>query len=296
MLNLRAGLIMIVSMAFFAVEDMFIKFVTRDIPLGEVMILFALTCSVIFGVAAELRGQSAFDRRLWSKPFIYRNIGETFGTMFYISAVVYSPLSIASAVAQSMPLIITIGAATILGETVGWRRWTAIIIGMIGVMMTINPFGAGFVPASLFAVLGAIGLSVRDLATRALPPSLPTLPLAAWGFFAVIPAGVMLLLATGEPLVMPSASGAWLFVAMLATGLVGYLALIFATRTGDAAAVTPFRYSRIVFAMLIGVIVFDERPDAIALAGAALIAATGLYTLAREARFKRASLAPSPEL
>jgi drug/metabolite transporter (DMT)-like permease len=181
------------------------------------------------------------------------------------------------------------GAAVILREPVGWRRWTAIAVGFTGMLLILRPFGAGFDPNALFAVIAVFALALRDLLTRRVPAVMHTLQLALLGFAAVIPAGVLLLL--GQTPMAPGWREAGLMAGILGLGMVSYIAITLATRTGEVAVVAPFRYSRLVFAMAVGAMLFGERPDPWTLAGSALIIASGLYTFARERRLALARAA-----
>jgi drug/metabolite transporter (DMT)-like permease len=178
------------------------------------------------------------------------------------------------------------GAALFLGEVVGWRRWSAIAVGLVGVIVILRPGLEGFRAEALWAVLGVVGLSARDVVTRRVPAGTTTLQLTAWAFAAVAFAGVATLGLGGAMSVPPLRTAVELGVA-LGLGLVGYGLLTIAVRGGDLSVVAPFRYSRLVFALFVGFFVFAERPDLPMLLGASLIVGSGLYTLMREARLRR---------
>jgi drug/metabolite transporter (DMT)-like permease len=248
-----------------------------------------------FALLVRARGETLFSPVFFSRAVVIRNLGEITGTFGFITAIVLTPLSSASAILQAMPLAVTLGAALFFREPVGWRRWSAIGAGFVGVLMVIRPGGATFEPASLFALLGVAGLATRDLATRAVPHSTSSVVLSAWGMSMLIPTGGALLLLSGGA-AMPSAGVLGLLAGAVVLGIAGYYAIAQAMRMGEVAVITPFRYTRIVFALIIGIAVFGERPDGWTLGGAALIIASGLYTLWREARLgrQRAALAAGP--
>ncbi|MDH3265302.1 MAG: DMT family transporter, partial [Paracoccaceae bacterium] len=224
---------------------------------------------------------------------LVRNSAEFFGTIGFVTALSLIPISTASVILQASPLVVTIGAALFLAERVGWRRWTAILVGLAGVIVILRPGMAGFDANALWAVLGVIGLSLRDLSTRRVPPEVTTLQLSAWAFAAVALAGLVLSLGPGAPKAMPSPQTLAELAFGLGFGLVGYALLTVAVRMGDLSVVAPFRYTRIIFALALGLLLFGERPDTPMLIGAALIVGSGLYTLLREARLRRRR-APSP--
>jgi drug/metabolite transporter (DMT)-like permease len=291
--NLRGIFLMIASMAGFAVEDALIKTAAETLPVGQILILLGTGGATIFGLLAWRGGAQVFSPVLATRPVLVRNIAEMFGTMAFVSAIVLAPLSTVTAIIQATPLAVTLGAAVFLKAPVGWRRWTAILVGFAGVLLIVRPGSAAFDLGVVLAVIGVFGLAARDVATRAVPASVSSLQLATWGFASVVPAGMILLLASGGA-VVPDRSATLALVGALSIGVFAYYAIIAAMRVGEIAVVMPFRYSRLVFGMAIGILVFGERPDALTYVGAAIVIATGLYTLIREARLSRAQSPLSP--
>jgi drug/metabolite transporter (DMT)-like permease len=288
--NLRGALLMTAAMLGFAIEDMFIKLLSATVPLGMVLILLGAGGAIVFACLALMRGDALFSRDLLARSVIIRNTGELVGTIGFITAIALTPLSSASAILQATPLVVTLGAALFLGEQVGWRRWSAILVGFAGVLLIIRPGLEAFEPLSLFAVLGVIGLALRDLATRTVPKAISSMQLSTYAFATLVPAGFGMLAFTGDSLRMLTATEALLMAAALGFGVLAYYAIVAAMRMGDVAVITPFRYSRLVFALCFGVIFFGERPDLATLAGSALIVASGIYTFWREARLRRAEV------
>ncbi len=285
--NLVGILFMLGAMAMFAVEDAFIKKLAVGMGTGQILLILGVGGFAIFALIAKRQGAQVFSRDLWLKPILLRNFGEIMGTSGYVLAVVLTPLSSASAILQATPLAVALGAALFLGHAVGWRRWLAICVGFIGVLIVIRPGLDGFQPASLFAVQGVIGLSIRDLATRAMPPRVSSMVLSAYGFGVVIPAGLVMMLFEGPPVLPDGGQSAYILAALI-VGPVGYYMIVAAMRVGEVAVVTPFRYIRLVFAMALGVLVFGERLDFYTLLGAGIIIGSGLFTIYREGRARKA--------
>jgi drug/metabolite transporter (DMT)-like permease len=285
--NMRGILLMVGAMAAFAVEDMFIKRVAADLPTGQILVVLGLGGALAFGLAAARRGVRLVSADLLLPAVILRNLGELIATIGFVTALALTPLSTASAILQATPLAVTCGAALFLGAEVGWRRWSAIGAGFLGVLIIIRPGLEGFEPAALFAVQGVAGLALRDLATRRVPARVSTAQLSAYAFAMVTLAGAALLALDGpaRPATAPNARDLAL---ALGFGIAGYWAITAAMRVGEIAVVTPFRYTRMIFALALGAAVFGERPDAATLAGAGLIVASGLYTVLRERRSGRA--------
>ncbi len=273
--NLKGSIFMILSMAGFAVEDLFLKLSAREMPLGQVSILMGLTGVLVFGGLARAQGHSPLPAALWSRTIALRSAFEVAGRLLYALAIALTPVSTASAILQATPILVVLGAAVIFGERVGALRWALILTGFLGVLIIIRPGLSDFEPLTLLAVLGMAGFAGRDLATRAAPLTLNNNQLGVVGFAMLALSGVILTLWTGE-VIWPDARGAAFLAATTLFGILGYAALTRAMRTGEVAAVTPFRYSRLVFAMVLGVIFLGERPDTATLIGAALIVGCGL--------------------
>lgn len=276
--NLTGALWMVAAMAGFAVEDVFLKAAAKHMPLGQVLLVFGLIGATAFAVMAARKGEAVFHPAALSRPLLIRSGFEVTGRLFYSLAIALTPLSVASAILQATPLVVVAGAAVIFGETVGWRRWLAILIGFAGVLVILRPGLDGFNALSLLTILGLIGFAGRDLATRAAPPVLSNLQLGIYGLSMLAVAGAILLGTSGGAKV-PDAMGAGLVLATSLFGVFAYFALTVAMRTGDVSAVTPFRYTRLVFAMILGVLVFGEKPDALILIGSALVVGAGIYAL-----------------
>jgi drug/metabolite transporter (DMT)-like permease len=276
---------MILSMAGFAIEDLFLKFSSRAMPLGQIGMIMGLTGIVVFGLLAARQGQSPLPAALLSRTIAIRSACELAGRLFYALAIALTPVSTASAILQATPILVVLGAAVIFGEKVGRLRWALILLGFLGVLIIIRPGLHDFEPLTLLAVLGMAGFAGRDLATRAAPLSLTDNQLGVVGFAMLTLSGAILTLWTGD-LRWPDARGLGLLTATALFGILGYAALTRAMRTGQVAAVTPFRYSRLVFAMFLGILVLGERPDAATFFGAGLIVACGLALMLRRARVR----------
>jgi drug/metabolite transporter (DMT)-like permease len=223
---------------------------------------------------------------MMTRPILLRALGEIIGTLGFVSAIVLTPISSASAILQATPLVVTLGAALFLGDPVGWRRWSAILVGMFGVLLVIRPGMDSFQALSLLAVLGVLGLSLRDLATRRVPRSTSTFQLSFLAFLALVPSSLLYMLGTGTSFV-PMSGTQWIFMAAaLTTGLVAYYGIVAAMRIGEISFVTPFRYARLLFAMVVGITIFGERPDLLTYVGATIIVGSGIYTVWRERKVK----------
>ena len=279
--NLRGSILMVAAMAGFAVEDMFLKFAARSLPVGQILMIFGGGGMLAFAALTKLRGERVFHPAILTRQIAVRAVFEVMGRLFYTLAIAFTALSSASAILQATPLVVVAGAALIFGETVGWRRWSAILVGFAGVLIILRPGLDGLTLASLLAVAGTIGFAGRDLATRAAPPVLSNMQLGVYGFAMMVPTGAILLMFFGKA-AMPDLATAGQLLGATTIGVAAYYALTAAMRMGDVATVTPFRYTRLVFALILGVVLFGERPDGYTLLGSAIIVASGIYTLIRK--------------
>ena len=283
--NLIGSLWMVAAMAGFSVEDALLKQAAVSLPLAQVMVLFGAGGAGLFALWAALTRARLIRPEILSASMRIRALFEICGRLFYTLAIVLTPLSSATAILQATPIVVVAGAALVFGEPVGWRRWTAIALGLSGVLIVLQPGGGSFTPLSILAVLGMLGFAGRDLASRAAPAALSTPVLGVYGFLAIIVAGgLYAALWERAAFVWPTAGAATALACAIGIGVFAYGALMRAMRTGEVSAVTPFRYTRLVFGVALGVLWFGEALAPSMLLGCALIVAAGLYILWRGQR------------
>ncbi len=282
--NVIGALWMVAAMIGFAVEDMFLKVASATVPIGQVLVIFGAGGALLFAIAARVLGAPLGNPQILSRPMIVRACFEVFGRLFYVLAIALSTLSSATAILQATPIVVVAGAAVFFGEKVGIRRWAAIFVGLIGVMIVLRPTASSFDVFSVFAVLGMLGFAGRDLATRAAPVSLTTSVLGFYGFLAIIVAGLLYSVWNGVPFVIPNLTATGALGGAIVWGVLAYSGLMMAMRVGEVSVVTPFRYSRLLVGLGFGVLVFNETLDTATLLGCGLIVASGLYILARGRR------------
>lgn len=289
--NARAALLMTLAMAAFACEDALLKLLSQGLPTGLVLLVVGLTGMMLFGGWVALRGEGFGPAVLLHPGVMARNACEAICGVCFVTALSMGDLSIASAILQALPLLMTLGAALLLGEAVGWRRWLSIGLGFLGVLLIVRPGTEAYQPGSALAVVAVLALAARDLITRRLPAHIGSGMLTASAFGAMAVAGLALLLLARQQLVVPGTGETAMLLGCVVFGVAGYLAMVIATRIGEIGAIAPFRYSRLVFAIILGMAVFSERPDGWTLAGAGLIAGAGGYAMWREARMRRQPVA-----
>lgn len=279
--NLRGIIFMLIAMAGFAIEDAILKILARDLPISELLIIVGLGGFLMFFSVAVARRKPIFSPHMRNKPFAARFVSDIFAPLFFLPALALIPLATVTSILQATPILVTMGAALFLKERVGWRRWSAIIIGFIGVLIVVRPGMEGFHPGSILAVIGVLFLACRDLSSRLIPAELSSSTVTAYAFFASIIAGGIAL-PFFDPLIWPEPAHWPLLIASIFIGGIAYFFIVLATRVGDVAVIAPFRYSRLLFALLIAVTVLNEYPDLQTLFGATIIIGSGLYTFWRE--------------
>lgn len=290
--NSRAALLMVASMAFFAVEDLFLKRSAEALPPGQVLALTGGAGALVFWTLAARQRQPVLSMEALRGVALLRTLAEAGAAVLYILALALAPLTMTSALLQASPLVVVAGAALFLGEKVGWRRWASILVGFVGVLVILEPWDASFDPTGLLTVACVLILAVRDLSTRAIPARIGTFQVATWAYLGLVPAGAALMAGMGQSFVWPT-PGQWAGLGgALVSGLFGYYAVVAAMRLGEVSVVAPFRYTRLVFAMIVAMIFLAERPQGSTLLGAAIVVGSGLYAFARERARKRASLMP----
>ena len=278
--NTRGILLMVGAMAVFALADVFIKLASVTMSPAHTTLLLLGGGGLVFAAIARVEGHSLRNPHAFAPALLLRYLSEIMGSFGIVISLALVPLSTVGAIIQAAPLTVTVGAVLFLGERVGWRQWAAVCVGFAGVLLIVQPGAEGFSLAILWPVLAMLGLSGRDLTTRRIPADLPSTVLAAYTMLATMPPAILwCLIAEGQLFPDPIQ---WGYTAgMVTCGALAYLMLIAAIRGTELSVVAPFRYSRLVFLMLLGTLVFGERPGPLVLLGAALIVVSGIYTMWR---------------
>lgn len=277
---------MVVSMTAFTLNDACMKALGAEWPLFQS--IFLRGCGTIFIMAAiaAAMGHLRFShsRQDWTLMGI-RTLTEVGAAYFFISAIFNMPLADATAIIQTLPLTVTLAAALAFGEPVGWRRLSAIAIGFVGVLLIVRPGFEGFTIYSVYALIAVVLVTIRDLAARRMSPDIPSLFAATVSATGVcLFAGLGSLTETWAP-ITPRAG--LLLVGAMATIGVAYVASVATMRQGEIGFVAPYRYSAIIVALILGITLFQEIPDALTMVGAGLVVTTGLFTLYRERVVRR---------
>ena len=277
--NIVGSCLMILSMAAFAGEDSIIKALSAELPVSQIIFLSGIGGAVVFLILGLLLNKEILVTGINSVPMHARVITEICGRIFYSLALALTPLSSTTMILQATPLVVVAGAAIFFKEKVGIVRWLSIGLGFIGVLLVVSPNGKELNLLSILAVLGMLGFALRDLASRAVSPKLNIFTLGCHGFLSLAVAGIILSVILQQPFLTISEKS-WLFLmAGVILGVVGYGSLISAMRIGEVSAITPFRYTRLIFGLSIGYFIFDENIGFYAGLGCLLIVLSSLVVL-----------------
>ena len=277
---------MALSMLAFVLNDGLMKAVFDSMSIYQAIFLRGLITVPLIVLLAWHKGELIVSiaprNRLLLTLRVTAEVGATVG---FLTALKHMPLANVTAILQVLPLTVTMAAALFLGEKVGWRRWLAIAIGLAGVMIIIRPGMEGFSVYSIWALVAVGCVTIREIATRKLSANLPSLPVALATAIAISGLGAVM-----QPAVewAPVSASAWSLIGGASLAIIGgYLFSVMTIRIGDIGFVAPFRYTAMVWALILGLLMFGEIPDMPMMTGTVIIILTGLYSLHRERSVRR---------
>ena len=272
---------MVTAMGCLTLADLLIKIASQTLPIGQVMVFYGVGSLIVFWGLMSVRGESIRLSPITNLAVLLRNIGDLIAINGICLALVFVPISTIGAVIQTVPLMVTAAAALFLGERVGTKRWLAIVIGFLGTLFIIQPGATSFDITTIFVFIAAIGMALRDIATKVVRENFSTLLLTFYTSMLFILSGGVLLIITGGASV-PDIDMVVILAAMIVLGSLGFFFTTEAVRMGDVSVVIPFRYTRILFSLAAGILVLGEHVDTIMLFGIALTILSGLYIWHRE--------------
>ena len=283
--NYNGIILMTLAMLAFAIDDMFLKLLTKTVPIGQSMLLMGVGSSLVFYILVKRTGGSIFNKSLFEFPMLLRNAGDLVGTFGMFIAIALIPLTTVAAIMQALPLLVILAAVFFLNEKVGLKRWIAVVSGIFGMLLIVKPGTDSFNINTLFAVIGVVGMTVRDIGSRIAPKSIKSEFMAFYASLLVIPLGALIILFEKELKPITFIEGIYL-ICLILLGTFAYHTMTIAVRMGDISAIAPVRYTRLFFAMLIGAVIFREQPDFFTIIGAGIIVVSGLYAFLRETKVR----------
>ncbi len=272
---------MVAAMATFSFGDVLLKIISLSLPIWQILIITGFGGGVLNFSILCLTKTPFFMPELREKAFLSRTMTDMLSALFFVWAIATTPLSSVSAILQTAPLIIILASVLVYRETVNLGHWIAILFGFIGVLLILRPTSETYQPYAWLAVFATLCVALRDILTRAIADDIPSLTISTHSFFAVGFGGLIVL--PFGPQFLPPSSRLWalLGAATFLGALANYM-LILATRHGDASVIAPFRYSRLIFSMLLAIIVMNEQPPWQTWLGAIVILVSGCYIFLTE--------------
>lgn len=280
--NLKGIVWLIGAMGAYAIEDALFKTIMKSVPVGQSLILFSIGGAILFAGLIKSQSLPILQKELLSWPIFIRSLCEIFARLSYLVGLTLVPISTATIIIQSLPLMMLLGAVIFFKERIGLVRWMAVLIGLMGVLIVLNPKAEDVSLHALLIVVSVLGFAGRDLASRKASPHLSTIHLGFYGFLSIFIAGSCYALISDRKFVTLDLSMTMLFAAAIAIGVSGYFCLMKAMRTGEISIMMPFRYTRLLFGVSIGVLLFNEALSFNTLLGSAIIVASGLMIWAYE--------------
>ena len=296
--NRRGVLMMVGAMAGFVVNDAMVKHVSASLPAGQLIFLRgAMASLLVLAIACALgagpRLGGALQPRVAARAAV-----DAFATVIYLLSLFNLPLGNATAINLAAPLFMVGFAVWFLGERPGAARWVAVGVGFLGVLCVVQPRSDGFNAWALLCLLGTLFHAARDLMTRGIDRAIPSIVITLSTAVAVtLLSGAMSLVQGWQP--VNAVQLAWLGGASVFL-VAGYFLIIQCMRQGEVSLTAPFRYSALLFAVVLGWLVWGEVPNTWAWGGIALLVASGLYVVHSErgrdaARARLAALDAQPE-
>ncbi|WP_415401667.1 DMT family transporter [Tateyamaria sp. SN3-11] len=281
--NTLGALLMMASMASFTLNDTLIKLTGGAVPLMQLLFIRGVLSSLLILALARWLGAIHFRiaHRDWALIGL-RSGAEVGAAYFFLTALLNMPLANVTAILQVLPLSVAVGAALFFREPLGWRRMSAILLGFMGMLLIVRPGSEGFSVWSAYALMAVLCVTVRDLATRRLSPDVPSMTVT-------LVAALTVMASAG----LAATQSEWVALDVRLMGLIagasvfiigGYFFSVRVMRVGEISFVAPFRYTGLVWALVLGWLVFGDWPSTLTLVGAAIVVATGLFTLYRERR------------
>jgi len=272
--------LMLLSVALFSLNDAVGKWLVAAYPVGEALLIRSLVALVLLAPFVWREGRAAFAAapRPWLQ--VVRALISTTEVVCFFWSVGYLPLADVITFYLAAPIYVTALAPFVLGEHVGWRRWAAVLVGFGGVLLALDPSAAALTAPALVALAGSLLYAVLLILTRVLRNTANVVLVSS----QVVTTAVFGLVMAPLGWVAPAPGDFALMVLFGALAMGGLACLNLSLKKAAASVVVPYQYTMIVWGVVLGLLVFGDRPRAHMLAGAAIIVAAGLFIFFRERR------------
>lgn len=290
--NHRGIVCMIGAMGCFVTNDALVKFASQSMPSAQLIFIRGFMSVLLVLAVAHALGATPRMREAARGWVAGRALVDAIATMLYLGSLFHLPIGNATAINLAAPLFMTMFAALFMAERVRGARWLAVGFGFFGVLLVIQPRAEGFNAWALVCLLGTLFHAARDLMTRRIHAGIPSILITLSTAVAVtVVSGASSLLQGWQPFGLFE-FGLLGLASVFLTG--GYYFIISSMRHGEMTLVAPFRYSGLLFALVLGYLVWGEFPNALAWFGIALLIGSGLFVLVNEKR-RTPTVAASPD-
>jgi drug/metabolite transporter (DMT)-like permease len=286
--NRRGILAMCAAMACFIANDALVKHASQSMPTAQLIFVRGVMATLLVFVVARALGATARIGDVVRRPVLARAGVDAIATLLYLASLFQLPIANATAINLASPLFITVFAVAFLHERVDGPRWAATTAGFAGVLLVIQPRSEGFNAWALVCLSATVFHAARDLLTRRIPQGIPSILVTLSTAIAVTALAGALSLAQGWRAFGAAELGQLALASVFLAG--GYYAIIASTRLGEISLIAPFRYTGLLWALVIGWLVWGDVPNALAWAGIALLTGSGLFALHRERMRARVAL------
>jgi drug/metabolite transporter (DMT)-like permease len=286
----RVGILaMIASMGLFIVNDALVKYASQTMPAAQLIFIRGVMATLLVLAAAQAMGAMPRIREIARGWVAVRGLVDALGSLLFLVSLFHLPLANATAINMASPLFIVVLAA-FLGERVGPTRWIAIGVGFAGILLIIQPHTEGFNVYALVCLVATVLIAVRDLVTRRVPAGVPSILITVSNTVAVTVLAGGLSVVEGWRAFDAFEMG--LLTVAAAFLAAAYYLIVIGTRRGDLSLIVPFRYTAVLFATIVGFVVWGDTPNALAWCGIGLLIGSGIYLLRASRRARVSSTAP----
>ncbi|WP_347820270.1 DMT family transporter [uncultured Planktomarina sp.] len=273
----KGAALMVAGVFCMASMDAMIKILGHSIPVAQIVWLRFVSQALLVGAGLLIARRTLFTSA-HTKLHMLRGLATTFSSYLFFLGIIYLPLADATALIQLGPVMVTLGAVLVLGETIGRRRILGIAAAFLGAMLIIRPGSSVMSPAAAFPMLGAIGFTVYALATRFVRSDGPWTALFLQGVFGMMFSSLLVPF-FWQPIALAKVP---VVAALVGFGILGHLLMIRAFAAAPAGDIAPYGYAGLLFAVIFGLLLFGEIPDGFTIIGAVVIVTAGIYVWYRE--------------